>query len=97
MLEHIVLAKVNSDHVTELTKDLISMVSKIPGIIEISAGVNKKPEDSKGYNYGLIVRLTDTAARETYGSHPSHMTIVNKYLMGENPIVKEILELDFEH
>ncbi|MCH8295069.1 Dabb family protein [Candidatus Poribacteria bacterium] len=99
MIEHIVLLKLKPDtteqQVRTLTNALLKMADEIPGIEDISAGMNNSPEEkNNGFTYGFIVRFSDVAARDAYLPHPVHRQAAGEYL---RPIVDDVLVFDYEH
>lgn len=98
-VEHMVLLKLKPDATQEqieaLTTALLSIADEVPGIVEINAGVNSSIEgQDKGYEYGLLVRFTDAAARDAYVTDPYHLSIVGEYAV---PILEDLIIVDFEH
>ena len=62
--KNIVLLKLKADttdqQLADLSSALSSMKDKIPGIFEVTQGVNNSPEGkSQGFSYGFIVRFKD--------------------------------------
>jgi hypothetical protein len=99
MVEHIVLLKLKSntteEQVQTLTDALLKMGDEIPGIAEVSAGMNNSPEGkAHGFGYGFIVRFQDAEARDAYLPHPVHRQVATEYL---RPIVDDVLVFDYEH
>jgi hypothetical protein len=99
MVEHIVLLKLKSEtteqQIQTLTNALLNMAKDIPGIEEISAGMNNSPEGkSQGYTYGFIVRFSNKEARDAYLPHLVHRHVADEYL---RPIVDDVLVFDYEH
>ena len=99
MIEHIVLLKLKSDttepQIQRLNDALLKMGKEIPGIVEISAGINNSPEGKNhSFAYGFIVRFLDAAARDAYLPHPVHRQVAGEYL---RPIVDDVLVFDYEH
>jgi hypothetical protein len=98
-VEHLVLLKLKSDtsqrQIDALTTALLDMKEKMPGIIEIAAGVNSSPEGaSKGYEYGFLVRFKDAASRDAYLPNPDHIKVVTENI---NPILEDSIVVDFDH
>lgn len=96
-VEHLVMVKLKEsatkDQINALTEGLLSMQDEIPGILHISAGVNSSPEgQNKGYNYGIVVRFVDEAARDAYLPHPYHQRIVANYAAA---ILEDLLIVDY--
>jgi hypothetical protein len=67
-----------------------ALQGQIPGLLETFAGTNVSPR-SQGYAFAGVMKFTDAAALEAYGSHPVHQELLS-WLM---PLVDPI-ELDFE-
>lgn len=98
MIEHMVLFKlkpaVTAAQIETLTETLLDMANQIPGIVEISAGLNNSPEGkSQGFNFGLLVRFEDAAARDGYLPHPVHRQAGKEHI---GPMIDDVLVLDFE-
>ena len=99
MVEHIVLIKIkpstSQKQIQEATEALLRMKGEIPGIEDISAGVNSSPEGkNQGYDYGLVVRFRDANTRDEYITHPYHNKIASEYVV---PIIEDVLVLDYDH
>ena len=97
MVEHIVLLKLKADttdqQLADLSSALSTMKDKIPGIFEVTRGVNNSPEGkSQGFSYGFIVRFKDEKARDTYLPHPEHLLVATEFL---RPLVEDVLVLDY--
>ena len=97
MLEHIVLLKLKADTTDQqlqgLTDALMGMKEQIPGIVDITAGINNSPEGkSHGFSYGFIVRFVDQAARDNYLPHPTHIEVATESL---RPLVDDVLVFDY--
>lgn len=96
MIEHVVLFKFNDqttdEQKNEAIQKLTSLKNKIPGIVDLQAGVNFS-DRSKGYELGLNVRFEDQEALEQYGPHEEHQKVVS-YLKEIG--MSDILALDFE-
>ena len=94
MVQYIFLAKVEADE--ELLENVIEAVQgmreAIPGIVDLSVGVNQTPEKNNGFNWGVTIRFTDWEARKAYATHPYHTNIGDKY----GHIVKERIAANFE-
>ena len=94
MIQYIFLAEVEADEetVNEVTKAIQGMREAIPGIVDLSVGVNKTPEKNSGFNWGVTIRFVDWEARKAYTDHPYHRSIGDKY----GHIVKEKIATNFE-
>jgi hypothetical protein len=82
MFEHLVVFKLRSDVTTaklqELTDQLLAFRGRIPGIVDVSAGINMTEEvdNIHGYTLGLRVTFEDQEALRAYGPHPVHQEFV---------------------
>jgi hypothetical protein len=94
MYEHLVVFKFNSNITPpkqqELLNQLLGFQGRIPGIIDMSAGINvtDEKENVHGYTLGLRVTFDSLESLRSYGPHPVHKAFV-KSLDGllENVIV----------
>ncbi len=93
---HIVLFQWNSEAAPEAidraVQGLRDLKDMIPGILELSCGVNFT-DRGKGFTHGLLVRFTDKAALDGYGPHPAHQAVVRQLI---NPIRADVLAFDYE-
>ncbi|MCT2535398.1 Dabb family protein [Aquibacillus koreensis] len=83
MYEHIVLFKLNSNITDDKEKALVSQLQsfkeKIPGIVELTAGINVTEEVENKHGYTLALRITfeDKQALDHYLPHPVHQAFVS--------------------
>jgi hypothetical protein len=70
--------------------EIQALQGQIPGLLETYVGTNFSPR-SQGYAFGGVMKFTDRAALEAYGTHPVHQQLLS-WLM---PLIEPI-ELDFE-
>jgi hypothetical protein len=70
--------------------EIQALQGQIPGLLETYTGVNFSPR-SLGYEFGGVMKFTDRAALDAYGTHPVHQRLL-VWLM---PLI-EPAELDFE-
>ncbi|KRE55992.1 Dabb family protein [Paenibacillus sp. Soil750] len=97
MYEHLVVFKFNTNVTPikqqELLDQLLSFRDRIPGIFDISAGINvtQETENIKGYTLGLRVTFEDLASLRSYGPHPVHQEFV-KSLDG---ILENVIVVDY--
>ena len=96
MVEHLVMFKfVDGTDETQLeavTEGLRSLRTKVPGILELTAGRNFT-QRARGYHLGLLVRLRDREALAGYGTHPEHLRVVETLI---KPHLDELIVLDYE-
>lgn len=82
MYEHLVSFKFNESYTPDQEKMLLDKLQsfkvRIPGIIELTAGVNvtEETENIHGYSLGLRVTFEDKEALRLYGPHPVHQEFV---------------------
>jgi hypothetical protein len=95
--EHLVVfnfnASVTPAKQQELLDQLLAFRHSIPGIIDISAGINvtEETENIRGYTLGLRVTFEDLASLRSYGPHPVHQAFV-KSLDG---ILENVVVVDY--
>ncbi|HHQ2481146.1 TPA: Dabb family protein [Bacillus cereus] len=76
--EHLVFFKWNEfitqEKEQEILKELLSFKECIPGILELSAGLNvlKENEITQGYTMGLRITFESKEGLESYDTHPVH-------------------------
>jgi hypothetical protein len=70
--------------------EIQALQGQIPGLLETYTGVNFSPR-SQGYEFGGVMKFTDRATLEAYGTHPIHQQLLS-WLM---PLIDPV-ELDFE-
>jgi hypothetical protein len=97
MFEHLVCFKFNESYNPQTEKQLIdalmSLKDRIPGIIDLTAGVNVTEETGNihGYTLGLRVTFQNQEALRQYGPHPAHQEFV-KLLDG---IIENVVVVDY--
>lgn len=97
MYEHLVIFKLHTNVTLakqqELIDQLLSLRDRIPGIIDISAGINvtEETENIHGYTLGLRVTFDELASLRSYGPHPAHQEFV-KSLDG---LVENVIVVDY--
>ena len=92
MIGHIVLLKLKPYTIDQQLQDLIDvlmgMKAQISGIVDITAGINNRPEGkSHGFSYGLICRFVHRVARDNYLPHPKHIEVATQPL---RPLVDDL-------
>jgi hypothetical protein len=77
----------------ELLDQLLTFRDRIPGILDLSAGINvtEETENIKGYTLGLRVTFEDLVSLRSYGPHPVHQEFV-KSLDG---ILENVIVVDY--
>lgn len=97
MFEHLVVFKFN-DKVTpakqqEFVTQLLALQDEIPGIIDLTAGINVTEETDhiQGFTLGLRVTFEDQEALRAYGPHPAHQAFVASL----NGWVENVIVTDF--
>lgn len=84
MYEHLVLFKFNSSFnpqdSEQLVQELLTFKGEIPGILELTAGVNVSEEKQNihGYTLGLRITFDSQEALRQYIPHPKHQAFVAK-------------------
>jgi len=97
MYEHIVVFKLNANVTTakqqELLNQLLAFRGQIPGVVDLSAGINVTDETDNihGYTLGLRVTFQDLESLRSYGPHPLHQTFVQSL----DGIVENVVVVDY--
>ena len=97
MYEHMVIFKFNDELSQEQEQSylnqLLAFKGKIPGIVELTAGVNVTDEtdNHKGYSLGLRVTFKSKQDLEQYGPHPIHQEFVRS--LSNN--IEDVIVVDF--
>lgn len=97
MYEHLVLFKFN-DRITpakeqELLEKLKAFKGTIPGIVELTAGINVTEEQERvqGYTLGLRVTFKNKEALSEYGPHPVHQSFVQSL----DGVIQDVIVVDY--
>ena len=97
MYEHLVLFKFN-DSLTpakeqELLGRLKAFKGTIPGIVELTAGINVTDEKERvqGYTLGLRVTFESHSALSAYGPHPVHQGFVRSL----DGVIEDVIVVDY--
>jgi Stress responsive A/B Barrel Domain len=72
-------------------RDIRALQGQVPGLLETSYGANVSPR-SQGFTHGGVMKFSDLAALQAYGTHPAH----EKLLQWLRPQLKLAAELDYE-
>jgi hypothetical protein len=97
MYEHIVVFKFNANfdpqNGSQFVETLLSFKGQIPGIVQITAGVNETEETNNihGFTLGLRVTFENQDALREYGPHPKHQAFV-KMLDG---VLDQVVVVDY--
>ncbi|MCM2998690.1 MULTISPECIES: Dabb family protein [Paenibacillus] len=97
MFEHIVLLKFKPDVSTAKKEEAVMQVydfkGNIPGITEITAGMNvtEEKEHMQGYTLGIRVSFESQQACQDYIQHPLHQ----EFLQAIGPYVEGIIVMDY--
>ncbi|WP_123042568.1 Dabb family protein [Cohnella candidum] len=97
MFEHIVLLKLNANFSTDRQEDIVknalAFKDEIPGIVDISAGMNvtEEVEHKQGYTLGIRVTFEYQQACRDYNQHPLHLNL----LQSIGPFVEGIVVMDY--
>jgi len=97
MFEHIVLLKFKPDVSNTEKEDAVKRAhdfkGNIPGIIDLSAGINmtEEKEHMQGYTLGIRVTFDSQQACRDYIPHPLHQAL----LQSIGPFVEGIVVMDY--
>lgn len=70
-------ASASPEAIRTALKEVEAMADKVPGVIEISTGVNSS-KYGEGYTHVILVRAESTEAIDNYRKHPDHQKVVGK-------------------
>ncbi|PZD96571.1 Dabb family protein [Paenibacillus sambharensis] len=97
MFEHIVLLKFKSNVSNIEKEDAVkrahNLKGNIPGIVDLSAGINvtEEIEHMQGFTLGIRVTFEDQQACREYIQHPLHQGL----LQSIGPLVEGIVVMDY--
>jgi hypothetical protein len=97
MIEHLVIFKFNSgiteEKQQELVNKLLAFKNMIPGIADMSAGINVTEEKANihGYTLGLRITFENESYLRAYGPHPVHQDFVHSL----NGILENVVVVDY--
>ena len=79
-VKHVVLVRFNRETpvvaIEEIFSALATLRQKIPGLLDVSSGVNSSPEGlAKGFTHGFVMTFADEASRDGYLPHPDHEAV----------------------
>ena len=81
-VEHMVICKfkdMDSKTMDGIIQAVIDL-KKVPGVQHVSAGQPFNSEGHSGYSLGLVVRLDNEKALDTYQKHEAHQRVLKEYL-----------------
>lgn len=97
MFEHIVLLKFKPDVSNKEIEDAVTrahdLKGNIPGIVDLSAGINitEEIEHMQGFTLGIRVTFDNQQACRNYNQHPLHQDL----LQSIGPFVEGIVVMDY--
>lgn len=97
MVEHLVVFKlktgVTPDKEQELLGLLQSFKERIPGIVELTAGINvtEETDNRHGFSLGLRVTFENQEALRQYGPHPVH----RQFVQALDGILDQVVVVDY--
>ncbi|WP_424766887.1 Dabb family protein [Paenibacillus sp. sgz302251] len=85
--------RLNEAKERELLEVLRSFRDDIPGIVDLTAGINETHETDQIQNYTLGLRVTfeDKQALLAYGPHPAHQ----KFVQMLDGIIQNVIVIDY--
>lgn len=94
-VEHTVWFKLKDDVTAERKQAMLASLRDLPnhieGIEHLACGEDFSGR-SRGFQVGLLVRLSSRAALEGYGPHPMHQAFITEF----KPCWDDVMALDFE-
>ncbi|NRD79839.1 Dabb family protein [Bacillus sp. BRMEA1] len=97
MYEHIVILKLGSKVTIYEQEEAVKLVhtfkETIPGIVDLSAGINvsEEVEHKQGYTLGIRVTFENQQACRDYIQHPLHQNLLQRI----GPLVEGIVVMDY--
>lgn len=97
MYDHLVVFKFNDRITPEKEKELLDKLKAfkgvIPGIVELTAGINvtEERERVQGYTLGLRVTFENKEALSEYGPHPAHQNFVQSL----DGVIEDVIVVDY--
>ncbi|MCQ4087809.1 Dabb family protein [Saccharibacillus sp. JS10] len=97
MFEHIVLLKLKPEVTAEVQEEAVKRVygfkGEIPGIVDLSAGINvtEETEHAQGFSLGIRVTFEDQQTCRDYAVHPLHQS----FLQSIGTFVDGIVVVDY--
>jgi hypothetical protein len=84
-VKHVVLLRFKhdmpADAMAQLFASLDNLRHKIPGLLDVSTGINSSPEGlAKGFTHGFVMTFADEASRDAYLPHPAHEVVKGQLL-----------------
>lgn len=97
MYDHLVVFKFNDRITPEKEKELLDKLKAfkgvIPGIVELTAGINvtEERERVQGCTLGLRVTFENKEALSEYGPHPAHQNFVQSL----DGVIEDVIVVDY--
>ncbi|UUZ82055.1 Dabb family protein [Paenibacillus sp. P26] len=97
MFEHLVAFKLNANATPEkqqeLVNQLLALKGMIPGIVDLSAGINEteERENIHGFTLGPRVTFESQEALRNYGPHPAHQQFVQSL----DGLLEQVVVVDY--
>lgn len=97
MYEHMVFFKfydsLTKEKEQEFLEKLHSLKGLIPGIAELTCGINVTEENDKcqGFTLGLRISFVDKNALNAYGPHPAHQEFVQSL----DGFIEDVIVVDY--
>lgn len=97
-VEHIVIVWLKESGNHDIQQRVIAksqVLTSIPGVLSLKSGTaipSERPIVDSSFDLALIITFTDTAAMESYLTHPVHLQLLEETL---KPLVERIQVYDF--
>ncbi len=101
MIRHCAMFRVQSDTSTEVIEQLlqgfVALKGEIDGMVDVVVGPNLSAEGlSQGFDHGIVMDFTDSAAVQAYLVHPAHLALAEKVVPRLENGLDGALPFDFE-
>ncbi|WP_046174288.1 Dabb family protein [Domibacillus indicus] len=98
MYEHLVSFKFKEDVTIEKQQELalkiLALKGKVPGAMDVTAGVNttEETENIQGYTFGMRITFKDKESLDNYLPHPLHQEILSTI----EGMIDNVIVVDYE-
>ena len=99
-VEHIIIVWLKESGNRDIQQRVIAksqVLISIPGVLSLKSGTaipSERPIVDSSFDLALIITFTDTAAMESYLTHPVHLQLLEETL---KPLVERIQVYDFSN
>ncbi len=101
MIRHCAFFRFQSDlseeEIGSLLEGFVGLKDEVDGMVAVVVGPNMSAEGlSQGFDHGIVMDFTDTAAVEAYLVHPAHLALAARVVPKLDGGLDGALPFDFE-